>query len=76
MLKNKKSNRRRLSRCQFLMSSNFEVWSSVAHKADVAAGSVDYPEDDGSGCAVSTGELLPAFDCIFSAVSAGGVSPE
>ena len=49
--------------------------SSVAHKTDVAAGSVEYPEDDGSRRAVSTG-VLPASGCTFSAVSAGGVSPD
>ena len=49
--------------------------SSVAHKIDVATGSVEYPEDDGSRCAVTTG-VLPASGCTFSAVSAGGVSPD
>ena len=52
------------------MSSQFEILSSVARKPDVAAGSVEYPENDGSRCAVSTG-VLPAFGCTFSAVSAG-----
>ena len=57
------------------MSSKFEMLSSVTHETDVAAGSVDYPEDDGGRCAVSTG-VLPAFGCTFPAVSAGGVSPD
>ena len=57
------------------MSSKFEMLSSVAHKTDVAAGSVEYPEDDGGRCAVSTG-VPPASGCTFSAVSAGGVSPD
>ena len=52
LLRNKKSKRRRLAQCQCLMPSKFEMLSSVAHKSDVAAGSVEYPEDDGSRCAV------------------------
>ena len=35
-----------------MMSSKFEMLSSVANITDVAAGSVEYPEDDGSRCAV------------------------
>ena len=49
--------------------------SSVAHKTDVAAGSVEYPGDDGNRCTVSTG-VLPASGCTFSDVPAGGVSPD
>ena len=48
---------------------------SVAHKTDVAAGIVEYPDDDGSRCDVFTG-LLPATGCIFSAASAEGVFPD
>ena len=57
------------------MSSKFEMLSSVAHKTGVAAGSVEYPDDDGIRCAVSTGGL-PASGCTFFAVSAGRVSPD
>ena len=46
------SNRRRLSRCQTLMSSTFEMLSSVAHKTGVAAGSVECPVDNGSRFAI------------------------
>ena len=73
VLRSKESNRRRLSRCQFLMSFKLELLSSVAHKADIAAGSVEYPDDDGTRCAVSTG-VLPASGCTFSAVYARGIS--
>ena len=75
VLRNKTSGRRRLSRCQCLMSSKFEMLSSVAHKTDVAAGSVAYPGDDGCRCAVSTG-VLPASGGTFSAVSAAGCFPD
>ena len=49
--------------------------SSVPHKTDVAAGSVEYPEDDGSRCAVSTG-VLPASVCVhFLLCQPGGCFP-
>ena len=57
------------------MSSKFEILSSVADKTDVSAGSVEYPEDGGSRCAVSTG-VLPASGCTISAVSSAGASPD
>ena len=47
------------------------MFSSVAHKTYVEAESVEYPVDDGSRCAVSTGELH-ASGCTVSPVSAGG----
>ena len=55
------------------MSSEYEMMSSVAYTTDVAAVNVEYPEDDGSKCAASTG-VIPASGCICSADSAGGGS--
>ena len=43
---------------------------SVTHNTDVAAGSVEYREGDGSRCAVSTG-VLPASGRRFSTVQPG-----
>ena len=52
------------------------MFSSVAHKTDVAVGSVEYPENDGgSRCAVSTG-VLHASGCNFPFVSCRGVSSD